>query len=229
MEQARRSLIRDPVARGVALALLATPFAALAIHSASATDRGFDPHPPVSLDIALRLAIAAVLAAGVIASLIGERVARRRPVAGVVVATLVAWAVAIGAIPIASSLLGLPYEGAWVCIDACEAQLRGSDPASGFAALAESHLLDLVGPLEVAAPLAVAAWALSRSGRRRAAAATGIAAVVALNAWSMWFALPAAAALAFGAFLWVHPFLIRDGVPSTTPRPSAGSEAVSGP
>lgn len=161
--------------------------------------------------------------------MIGERVARRRPVAGVIVATLVAWVVAIGAIPITSSLLGLPYDGAWVCIDACGAELRGSDPASGFAALAHVQLLALAGPLEVAAPLAVAAWALSRSRRRRAAAATGIAAVVALNAWSMWFALPAAAALAVGAFVWVHPFLTRDDVAPISPRSSPEPGVVGAP
>lgn len=189
------------------LAALSTPFAFLAIRAA-ATQRGSNSiDAPRDGDV-LQLAIAAVLLAGLVGGVGAGRLAPARPAMATAVAIGLGWFTGVVAIPLVAALRGIPYQGAWICIDGCEAMLRSTDPLSGVAAWWAGVLASLYGPVIVTIGATIGALMI-RSHRALATVASAVA-VIASTFWAMWLAAPAAIALVLGVAVWIAPFLVGD-------------------
>jgi hypothetical protein len=203
-----------PIIVALGLALVSTPFAAVAIHSSSIPlEPGYCLQPacypgrgPISIEMALLMALLAVTAAAVVGGGLGGALGATRPIGGLLVAVFVAWPVAIATLPILPTLTGVPYFGVDFCLPNCEPMIVAGVPLSGVSAYGWSLYLGLTGLVEVGALLALIAFAFARWRHRRIAAVIGLAAFVSLNLWSVIEALPAAAALIVGAVIWVVPF-----------------------
>lgn len=187
-----------PIALASALGILATPFAAAAIMLVS-----IDPMPA---DLALVMGLVAVLAGGLVGGLIGGLFVRRRPNLAAGLAVAVAWPAAFATLPITPTLFGQSYAAVETCINSCSPSIRSVEAMSAI----NAYILSLIFTATIAVPVAIIlllfAMVLGRRGKRTASLVLAVAAVVAINAWSMAVAWPAALALAVGVLVWVRPY-----------------------
>jgi len=197
---------RDPVIEALFLSLLSTPFAAVAIRDSARSFHGFPPNPPVTLEVAVRLAVVAVLVAGLAGGSVGKLLARGHPVLGVAAAAATAWASAIITLPIAASVLGISYRVSWYCISTC-LDMNSDAPSSGLDAYIQSVMLTTIGPAWVALVLVFLAVVMSRSRQRIPALGLALLGVAGFNFWSMLEAPAAAIALVVGIVVWAYPFI----------------------
>jgi hypothetical protein len=131
------------------LAILSWPIVAMSLDAGPET-LAPDVQPSMPLDALARWVAAggAVLSSALIAGTIGGYLVRWRTIVGTVVTGLIAWIIAIIALPIAPALLGLPVGFAYGCFDTCSPVIRSSDPASGLSVAQ----LFFLGPLKEEVP-----------------------------------------------------------------------------
>lgn len=219
-----------PIVSAAVLGLASMPRVAAAIVDATTPNLRQSYYtfpPPLDPGQAMPIALLAVLAAGLVGGGVGGAVVRRSPVAGLVLAVLTAWAVAIATLPILPTLWGEPFAAGFMCIDGCSAEIRGGEPLSGIVAYAQSVPLGAVEilPPVLALILGLAARFVLKHKRRGLAALLGIAAVASLNFWSVLEGSMAFLCLAIGAVIWVAPYWYR----IEARGPIADSPAVSQP
>ena len=204
-----------PLALALVLALASTPIAAIGIIvSTMSPDIQYYPLPPLDVDLALAMALLAVVTGGLAGGAIAGARVRRHPVGGLFLAGLIAWPAAVATLPLVSGLLGRPFAAVLICVDSCSPLIKGSALESGLTSYLGSLFLGVFGPLEVGVVLALAAWVAVDRGHRRSAAVLGLGAVVSFNLVSMAAAVPAAVALVGGTILWTAAFW-----PRSAPRP----------
>jgi hypothetical protein len=200
-----------PVLLAVTLSILSVPIVAIALVGGSNTACLCSGDGPGSLDWASAVAIAlvAVLAAGIIGGSIGGRFVRRAPLWGLIIAVAVAWPVAIITLPVLPTILGVTFNTAYVCIDACSPQISAGEPLSGLTAYGQSLEAGvlLVVPAGLAIAFAIAAWVATRRNHVRVGAACALVAYASLNLWSD-VGLPFLC-LVVGAVIWVSPYWLR--------------------
>lgn len=125
---------------------------------------------------ALLLATCASLVAAVAGGYVGGRVRVPQPVAGALMALVMAWPIGITVLPLAAATFGVHLRTGIGCIDGCTAYLSDAAPWSGPGAYAQSFTGLALGMPEV---VAVVFLFLARLALRRARVILGIAFVVA--------------------------------------------------
>lgn len=193
-----------PTLLALGLAILATPFAAIAIMLASVDSSG--ESAPVELDLVIEMALVAVLVGALVGRTIGGLAVRRRPILGMALAIATAWPAALATLPIVPGLLGRQYAAVKICIDSCSPVILGDSAGSAIAGYGLSVVVTSVYAVPAAGILLLIAWFLARRRRRWLQAVLVAAAVVALSSWSMWSGPLAAAALVAGALIWIVPY-----------------------
>jgi hypothetical protein len=223
-------MARVHVLSALALALLSTPLAALAIAHASDISTceqcvlgGVNAPPALTFGQALPIAFLAVLAAGLVGGIVGGWMVRRSPAAGLVVAVLVAWPVAIATLPVVPTLTGSAFTYGFECIGSC-GPVTSTSAGGLFSGIALYGLALLVGGIAVVPPLVAivcgyfARRALKGSGDQRVVAVWGLLGVAAINI-ATFFSL-AFGALVIGALIWVSPYWRRSPAINPSPAPS---------
>ena len=212
---------RSPRFAALCLGLLSLPFATAAIVWSSTPPSWYhETVEPVSLGVAVVIALLAVTAGALAGGTLGGSKVRKQPVLGLAYALVFAWPVAIVTLPLLPALLGWTYRGAFFCFSGCNPMIRADVPLSGALAYTETLIFGLWGPVEVAAVLALIAIVLARRHHRLIASAFTIAAFVALNFWNITLspgALPAVIALIIGSVVWAAPYLVADDGSGRTP------------
>lgn len=210
-----------PTILALGLAVLAIPFAVAAIVLA-AVDGSGDP-TGMDLDLAVVMALAAVVAGALVGGTIGGLAVRRRPYLGLALAIGTAWPVALATLSIVPGLLDRPYGAVRLCFDSCSSIIRSDSALSAIGGYGVSVLLMAAIGVPAAGLLLFLGWEMGRRRRRTVQALCVAAAVVAVDAWSMWAGALAAAALVVGALTWFAPWrpvdAAGDVLPAAPPVP----------
>jgi hypothetical protein len=186
------------------------------------------PWEPLTPGEAIVLAGVVLGIAAVVSGWLAGRAWRIRPWLGATVAIWVAWALAIGLLPLIAAILGLPLFTPVSCFTGCDAQLRSDEPFSGFIGGAAW----LLGVLVIPYVAFFVGLALVAAVRHRWFVAT-VLAVIALHGTFNWFSVIVAgppgtipyACLAAGVTVWALWMRRNEAASSavTTSRPGAGS------
>ena len=165
-----------PVVTAVVFAVLSILPVAWSLQSVPAHEASLADWSPPGWPGALLLATCASLVAAVAGGYVGGRVRVPQPVAGALMALVMAWPIGITVLPLAAATFGVHLRTGIGCIDGCTAYLSDAAPWSGPGAYAQSFTgLILVVPEVVA----VVFLFLARLALRRARVILGIAFVVA--------------------------------------------------
>ena len=216
-----------PTRLALALGIVAIPIVAVALTLPSAASEGHEDLPDLAQ--AVEIAAIAVLCAALVGGWLGGQLLGRK-VMSPLVAVAAAWFVGVALLPIASSLLGIPYSAKPFCLDGCQPMLVSTQPWSG----ATYWGLGMVSGILSVVPGLVALIALRFStlfNRRGKVVLGASAAVLAYGAfWAMGMvggwpgAVVAYAPLAVGVVVWTALLQRRDSVapaPAVAPIPQS--------
>lgn len=165
-----------PVVTAVVFAVLSILPVAWSLQSVPAHQASLADWSPPGWPGALLLATCAGLVAAVAGGYVGGRVRVPQPVAGALMALVMAWPIGITVLPLAAATFGVHLRAGIWCIDGCTAYLSDAAPWSGPGAYAQSFTGLALGMPEV---VAVVFLFLARLALRRARVILGIAFVVA--------------------------------------------------
>ena len=165
-----------PVVTAVVFAVLSILPVAWSLESVPAHQASLADWSPPGWPGALLLATCAGLVAAVAGGYVGGRVRVPQPVAGALMALVMAWPIGITVLPLAAATFGVHLRAGIWCIDGCTAYLSDAAPWSGPGAYAQSFTGLALGMPEVGA---VVFLFLARLALRRARVILGIAFVVA--------------------------------------------------
>jgi hypothetical protein len=165
-----------PVVTAVVFAVLSILPVAWSLQSVPAHQASLADWSPPGWPGALLLATCAGLVAAVAGGYVGGRVRVPQPVAGALMALVMAWPIGITVLPLAAATFGVHLRAGIWCIDGCTAYLSDAAPWSGPGAYAQSFTGLALGMPEVGA---VVFLFLARLALRRARVILGIAFVVA--------------------------------------------------
>ena len=193
-----------PIVLACGLAVLSTPLAVAAVMLAS-VDAAGDPKS-ISLVLAVPIAFVAVLAGGLVGGTIGALVVRRRTILGMVLAVATAWPAALATLSITPALIGGSYAAYRSCFDSCAPALSSDRPSSAISSYAVATIITAAYAVPIAIVLLVVGAIAGSRGHRGAQAGLSVAAIVAINSWSMAAGLPAAVALIAGVAIWIVPY-----------------------
>jgi hypothetical protein len=221
------------VLSALVLSLLSAPLVSIAIANATVPPVQAQPGRfPAPLDAAsaMPIALVAVIAAGIAGGAVGGRFVRRSPVAGLIAAVSVAWAVAIVTLPLVPTLRSEAFATGFMCLDGCSATILGGELQSGLVAYVQSVPLGavLIVPPVLACVFLVLTWYARRLRVRVLVGLFALATVASLDFVSIWEGWRAFALLVGGAVLWVVPYWRGLGLEPVSGEPKAWTQS-SGP
>jgi hypothetical protein len=156
----------------------------------------------VSLVQAVALAVAAVIPAALVGGFLAGRLVGRHPAVAAFLAMTISWWVGIGMLPLAASVVGIPYSGGIVCLDGCSPFLDYQEPPLGFVAYGISVALAIAAFPGFAVPILLGVFAFFVR-RRLTTILFAISVHGALSAWSIVLGgFVAYVCLALGVLVW---------------------------
>lgn len=168
-----------PAMLAAAFALLSLPLVALSLDGVSTAGSMYEPGGPIRLGLIdpgrWVGAFGSVLAAGLVAGTVGGSLVRKHAKIGVFVTLVVAWEVAIAALPVLPALLRMDAGFAYYCLDSCQPAISGKNPDGVLFLLVQPWTTLALAPLVAPGPIltltvgvAVWAWILRHSAALKA-------------------------------------------------------------